>query len=79
VFVPRTSSTPTATWFWQTEGRSAERVISGVRPSEVHLVGVSIFFEKNFYQLPFTPPLSFVVSVLQPRDAKSAQGDDLSE
>jgi hypothetical protein len=56
VFVPRTSSTPTATWFWQTEGRSAERVISGVRPSEVHLVGVSIFFEKNFYQLPFTPP-----------------------
>jgi hypothetical protein len=33
-FVPRTSSTPVATWFWQTEGRSAERVISGVRPSE---------------------------------------------
>jgi hypothetical protein len=32
-FVPRTSSTPVATWFWQTEGRSAERVISGVRPS----------------------------------------------
>jgi hypothetical protein len=22
----------------------------------VHLVGVSISFEKNFYQLPFTPP-----------------------
>jgi hypothetical protein len=34
VFVPRTSSTPVATWFWQTEGRSAELVISGVRPSE---------------------------------------------
>jgi hypothetical protein len=32
-FVPRTSSTPVATWFWQTEGRSAERVISGVRLS----------------------------------------------
>jgi hypothetical protein len=32
-FVPKTSSTPVATWFWQTEGRSAERVISGVRPS----------------------------------------------
>jgi hypothetical protein len=32
-FVPRTSSTPVATWFWQAEGRSAERVISGVRPS----------------------------------------------
>jgi hypothetical protein len=24
--------------------------------SRVHLVGVSIFFEKNFYRLPFTPP-----------------------
>jgi hypothetical protein len=24
--------------------------------SLVHLVGVSIFFEKNFYRLPFTPP-----------------------
>jgi hypothetical protein len=24
----------------------------------VHLVGVSISFEKNFYRLPFTPPLS---------------------
>jgi hypothetical protein len=34
VFVPRTSSTPVATWFWQTKGRSAERVILGVRPSE---------------------------------------------
>jgi hypothetical protein len=29
VFVPRTSSTPVATWFWQTEGRSAECVILG--------------------------------------------------
>jgi hypothetical protein len=26
--------------------------------SRVHLVGVSISLEKNFYQLPFTPPLS---------------------
>jgi hypothetical protein len=34
VFVPRTSSTPVATWFWQTEGRSAEHVILGLRPSE---------------------------------------------
>jgi hypothetical protein len=34
VFVPRTSSTSVATWFWQTEGRSAERVLLGVRPSE---------------------------------------------
>jgi hypothetical protein len=34
VFVPKTSSTPVATWFWQTEGRSVKRVILGVRPSE---------------------------------------------
>jgi hypothetical protein len=34
VFVPRTSSTAVATWFWQTEGRSAEHVILGFRPSE---------------------------------------------
>jgi hypothetical protein len=28
-------------------------------PTErVHLIGVSISFEKNFYRLPFTPPLS---------------------
>jgi hypothetical protein len=26
--------------------------------SRVHLVGASISFEKNFYRLPFTPPLS---------------------
>jgi hypothetical protein len=26
--------------------------------SRVHLVGVSVSFEKNFYRLPFTPPLS---------------------
>jgi hypothetical protein len=32
--------------------------------SRVRLVGVSIFFEKNFYRLPFTPPLWFAVSVL---------------
>jgi hypothetical protein len=31
--------------------------------SRVHLVGVSISFEKNFYRLPFTPPLWFAVSV----------------
>jgi hypothetical protein len=24
--------------------------------TRVHLVGVSISFEKNFYRLPFTPP-----------------------
>jgi hypothetical protein len=57
-FVPRTSSTPVATWCWQTEGRSAERVIFGGPTERVHLVGGSISFEKNFYRLPFTPPLS---------------------
>jgi hypothetical protein len=30
VFVPRTSSSPVAPWFWQMEGRSAKRVILGV-------------------------------------------------
>jgi hypothetical protein len=33
--------------------------------SRVHLVGVSISSEKNFYRLPFTPPLWFAVSVRQ--------------
>jgi hypothetical protein len=34
--------------------------------SRVRLVGVSISFGKNFYRLPFTPPLWFAVSVLHP-------------
>jgi hypothetical protein len=38
VFVPRTSSTSVATWFWQMDGRSVERVILGVRPSELILL-----------------------------------------
>jgi hypothetical protein len=38
VFVPRTSSTPVAAWFWQTEGRIAERMILGARPSEFILL-----------------------------------------
>jgi hypothetical protein len=58
VFVPRTSSTSVAAWFWQTEGRSAECVILGGPIERVHLVGVLIFTEKNFYWLPFTPPSS---------------------
>jgi hypothetical protein len=33
--------------------------------SRVHLVGVSISFEKIFYRLPFTPPLSGSPYVLQ--------------
>jgi hypothetical protein len=58
VFVPRTSNTLVATWFWQTEGRSAEFVILGVRPSEFIFLEFQISFEKNFYRLPFTPHLS---------------------
>jgi hypothetical protein len=38
VSAPHTSSTLVATWFWQTEGRSAECVILGVRPSEFILL-----------------------------------------
>jgi hypothetical protein len=33
--------------------------------SRVRLVGVTISFEKNFYRLPFTPPLWFAILVLQ--------------
>jgi hypothetical protein len=33
--------------------------------SRVRLVGVLISFEKNFYRLPFTPPIWFAISVLQ--------------
>jgi hypothetical protein len=35
-------------------GRKSETCVG----SRVHLVGASISFEKNFYRLPFTPPLS---------------------
>jgi hypothetical protein len=38
VFVPMNCSTPVATWFWKMEGRSAEHVILGVRPSEFILL-----------------------------------------
>jgi hypothetical protein len=56
VFVPRTSSTPVATWFWQTGGRKCGACVFGGPTERVHLVGVSISFEKDFYRLPFTPP-----------------------
>jgi hypothetical protein len=52
--VPRINSTPMATWSlptWVVESRMCVG-------SRVHLVGVSISFKKNFYRLPFTPPLS---------------------
>jgi hypothetical protein len=60
VFVPRTSSTPVATWFWQTEGSSAECVILGVRPSEFILLEFSSPSRRIFigsHSLP-SPPLS---------------------
>jgi hypothetical protein len=64
LLVPKSSSTPVAAWAWPTWVVSRRRV-----GSCVCLVGVSTSFEKNFYQLPFTPPppLWFAVSVLQSR------------
>jgi hypothetical protein len=50
--VPRISSTPVATWSWQTWVVESKTCVG----SRVHLVGASISFEKNFYRLPFTPP-----------------------
>jgi hypothetical protein len=60
VFVPRTSSTPLATWFWQTEGRSAERVILGVRPSEFILSEFLSPSRKFFIGSHSFPPPSLV-------------------
>jgi hypothetical protein len=49
VLVPRSSGTSVATWAWPICWMTCVG-------SRVHLVGVSISFEKNFYRLPFTPP-----------------------
>jgi hypothetical protein len=57
VFVPRTSSTPVATWFWQTEGRSAEHVILGVRPSEFILSELQSPSRRIFIGSHSLPPL----------------------
>jgi hypothetical protein len=57
VFVPRTSSTPVATWYWQTEGRSAERVILGVRPSEFILSEFQSPSRRIFIGSHSLPPL----------------------
>jgi hypothetical protein len=52
VFDPRTSSTPVE------NGRQKCGACDFGGPTErVHLVGVSISFEKNFYRLAFTPAL----------------------
>jgi hypothetical protein len=57
VFVPRTSSTPVATWFWQTEGRSAECVILGVRSSEFILSEFNLLREEFLSAPIHSPPL----------------------
>jgi hypothetical protein len=57
VFAPRTSSTPVATWFWQTEGRSAESVILGVRPSEFVLSEFQSPSRRIFIGSHSLPPL----------------------
>jgi hypothetical protein len=57
VFVPRTSSTLVATWFWQTEGRSAEHVILGVRPSEFILLEFQSLSRRIFIGSHSLPPL----------------------
>jgi hypothetical protein len=58
VFVPRASSTPVATWFWQTEGKSVERVILGVRPSEFTLLEFQSPSRRIFIGSHSLPPLS---------------------
>jgi hypothetical protein len=57
LFVPRTSSTLVATWLWQTEGRSAERVILGVRPSEFILSEFQSPWRRLFISSHSLPPL----------------------
>jgi hypothetical protein len=57
VFAPRTSSTPVATWFWQTEGRSAECVISRVRLSEFILLEFQSPSRRIFIGSNSLPPL----------------------
>jgi hypothetical protein len=53
LLVPRISSTPVAMWSWPTWVVESETCFD----SHVHLVGVFISFEYNFYRLSFTPPL----------------------
>jgi hypothetical protein len=51
LLVPRTSNTPVAAWSWPTWVVESEKCFG----SCVHLVGVLVSFEKNFYRLSFTP------------------------
>jgi hypothetical protein len=50
VLAPRSSGTAVATWAWPILGSESETCVG----SRVHRVGVSISFEKNIYQFPFT-------------------------
>jgi hypothetical protein len=56
VFILRTSSTSVTTWFWQTEGRSAERVILGVRPSKFILLELQSPLRRIFIGSHSLPP-----------------------
>jgi hypothetical protein len=56
VFAPRTSITLVATWFWQTDGRSAECVISGLRPSEFILLEFKSLSRRIFIGSHSLPP-----------------------
>jgi hypothetical protein len=58
---PRTSSTAAVAWSWPTWVVELETCYV----SRLHLVGVPIFLEKNFYQLPFTPPSLVARSVVR--------------
>jgi hypothetical protein len=57
VFVPRTSSTPVATWFWQTEGRSAEHVILGSDRASSSCWSFNLLREEFFFGSHSLPPL----------------------
>jgi hypothetical protein len=58
VFVPRTSSTSVAMWFWQTKGRGAEHVILGVRQSGFILLEFRSPSRRIFIGSHSLPPLS---------------------
>jgi hypothetical protein len=62
VFVPRTSSTPVATLFWQMEGRSTELVILGVQPSEFILLEFQSHSRRIFIGSHSLPPSSHLIS-----------------
>jgi hypothetical protein len=58
VFVPRTSSTTVATWFWQTEDRSAECVIWGSDRASSSCWSFNLLREEFLSAPIHSPPLS---------------------